>query len=152
MTDSREKDAPAGNGVDRLVNNTWVVVAERLAIYLMVPGIGLMLYLLEALNTDLAVLRHNISDPVGGVVTRVAEINTIQEKAIVPAIRAVEEDVIIIMKNLLDHPRFDQQDGLRLEQKSERGDERLDAEHRRFMETLDERLRQLEGTAHPRHP
>lgn len=133
------------NGVERFVRNTWITLSERAAVYVLVAGLAFV-------GKMVADLRDHISHPTDGLISTVAEVRTIQDKAIVPALRAVEKDIAAVITNLLERPRFDKKDAERLDDKLTRENDLMDLEHNSRINSLDERLRMLEGRPRHAHP
>lgn len=122
----------------------WAVIAERAAIYVLVAALGFVGYMIQD-------LRNAVLDPNRGIIATVAEIRTEQRVAIVPGLEEVKSDIMLVMGNLLNHPRFDKEDGQRLADRSEQARQALDEDHKRFMAELEKRLRALERESHERH-
>lgn len=119
------------NGPEKLAENVWLKLSERAAIYVLVAGLAFV-------GNMISSLRDLITDPESGLVAKVTEVRTVQNKAIVPSLTDLRDGLTIVTDNLLNHPRFDKADA-----------QRLDDKHRRVMDSLDERLRELEGRGPP---
>ena len=112
---------------EKIADNGWVKLSERAAVYVLVAGLAFVGNMINEID-------RTITHPNDGLAAKVAEVRTVQNKAIVPALESLRKDLSIVTDNLLNHPRFDKMDG-----------QRLDDKHRKIMQDLDERLRNLEG-------
>lgn len=99
-----------------IADNGWVKLAERVAVVVLAGGIAYAGKLLIDLNTQMA------------------EITAVQDRVVVPGLTEVKDDLRLLTDNLLNQPRFDKNDG-----------QRLDDAHRAIMQGLDARLRELEA-------
>jgi len=116
---------------EKLADNAWLRLSERAAVYILLAGLAFVGNMID----DLASI---ITAPDDGLVAKVAEVRTVQNKAIVPSLVDLRKGLTIVTDNLLNHPRFDKNDA-----------ERLDDKHLKIMEGLDARLRELEGRGPP---
>lgn len=105
-----------GESARSIADNGWVKLAERVAVVVLAGGIGFSGKLLFDLNTA------------------VTKITAVQENVLVPGLSEVKGELNILTDNLLNQPRFDKNDG-----------QRLDDAHRRVMDALDRRIRELEA-------
>lgn len=116
---------------EKIADNGWVKLSERAAVYVLVAGLAFVGNMISDID-------RTITHPNDGLAAKVAEVRTVQNKAIVPSLESLGENLTIITDNLLNHPRFDKNDA-----------QRLDDKHREIMKALDARLRSLEGRGPP---
>ncbi|MGI9489167.1 MAG: hypothetical protein ACR2RF_25430 [Geminicoccaceae bacterium] len=115
----------------KIADNSWVKLSERAAVYVLVAGLAFV-------GSMISELSDTITDPEVGLVAKVTEVRTVQNKAIVPGLISLRKDLSIVTDNLLNHPRFDKSDA-----------QRMDDQHRSIMDLLDTRVRALEGAGGP---
>ena len=99
-----------------LADNGWLALISRISVIVVAAGVIGAGKLLWDLNTS------------------VTKITTVQREVLVPGLGEVKGGLQILTDNLLNQPRFDKGDA-----------QRLDDAHRKIMNTLDARIRELEA-------
>lgn len=110
-----------------IADNGWVKLAERVAVVVLAGGLGFSGKLLFDLKTEMT------------------KITTVQQQVLVPGLTEVKGELGILTDNLLNQPRFDKNDGQRLDDAHRKVMDSQDDAHRKVMEALDERIRRLEA-------
>lgn len=105
-----------------IADSTWIKLVERAAIAVLVVGVGFV-----------GTMVLNLAESERIMVRKISEIATVQDKVLVPGLKEVKDSIVVVTDNLLNQPRFDKNDALR-----------MDDDHTKTMQGLDQRLRILE--------
>jgi hypothetical protein len=110
-----------------LADNGWLTLISRVAVMVVAAALIGAGKLLWDLNTS------------------VTKITTIQQQVLVPGLVDVKGGLKILTDNLLNQPRFDKGDGLRLDRDHRTIMDEQDKDHSTRMDALDARIRDLEA-------